>query len=321
MEKESIDYETRDEKGHWSPPPVEYAPLFTTPWKGAALLKWLLGWGGYLWPRHLCYGLLAFAAWYFLQPDFSETAVLSLPWIGLMLIRNLVFVLAVFGFFHLTLYILKVQGNRGKYHPRWQERDSGKFMFRDQVRDNMFRSLVYGVPIWTAWEVLYYFLGARGLMPLMEFRDNPVWFIAFFLIIPLWRETHFYFIHRLIHWKPLLRAVHSVHHKNPNCGPWSGLAMHPVEHLLYFSVVLIHFVLPSHPVHFFFNSQLTALTPAPGHTGFHGRLFGNTWPSGDYFHYLHHRYVSCNFGGGTIPWDKWLGRFFNGEGEYKTKKA
>jgi sterol desaturase/sphingolipid hydroxylase (fatty acid hydroxylase superfamily) len=97
--------------------------------------------------------------------------------------------------------------------------------------------------------------------------------------------------------------------------------MHPIEHIGYFSCLLIHFVVPSHPVHFFYDAQLTALTPAQGHTGFEGPIFAGKWPVGDYFHYLHHRHVSCNFGGGGIPWDKWLGRYYGGEGPYKTKAA
>jgi hypothetical protein len=44
--------------------------------------------------------------------------------------------------------------------------------------------------------------------------------------------------------------------QNDNPGPWSGLAMHPIEHVIYFSVVLIHFIVPSHPLHFFFNAQV-----------------------------------------------------------------
>jgi sterol desaturase/sphingolipid hydroxylase (fatty acid hydroxylase superfamily) len=43
---------------------------------------------------------------------------------------------------------------------------------------------------------------------------------------------HFYWIHRLIRWKPLYNAIHFVHHKNLKVGPWSGLAMHPLEHLV-----------------------------------------------------------------------------------------
>jgi sterol desaturase/sphingolipid hydroxylase (fatty acid hydroxylase superfamily) len=41
-----------------------------------------------------------------------------------------------------------------------------------------------------------------------------------------------------------MNAVHSVHRKNPNPGPWTGLAMYPVEHLLYFGVMAIRFVVP-----------------------------------------------------------------------------
>jgi sterol desaturase/sphingolipid hydroxylase (fatty acid hydroxylase superfamily) len=94
--------------------------------------------------------------------------------------------------------------------------------------------------------------------------------------------------------------------------------MHPVEHLLYLSVVAIHFLVPSHPLHFFFNSQLTALTPAFGHVGFEGPLFHGRVATGSYFHYLHHRFVSCNYGEATVPLDLWFGSFFNGEGAYRT---
>lgn len=308
-----------DEKGHWRPSePCGYAPLLQGPRSFAGILKWLFGWGGYLWPRHVAYAVLAFGTWYFLQADLSVTRTLSAGWIVWMLVRNILLIIIVFGFYHLTLYVMKLQGKTGKYHPQGQATGAKKFLFRNQVWDNIFWTVVSGGIIWTAWEVLYLWLAANGRMPLVSFASNPVWFVAFFLIIPLWRETHFYFIHRLIHWKPLMRAIHSNHHKNPNPGPWSGMSMHPVEHILYFSCLLIHFVVPSHPVHFFFNAQLTALTPAQGHTGYHGPLFKGAWPVGDYFHYLHHKYVSCNFGGGTIPWDKWLGRFYNGEGPYKT---
>ncbi len=31
------------------------------------------------------------------------------------------------------------------------------------------------------------------------------------------------------------RHFHSLHHKSYNPGPWSGLSMHPVEHLLYYT--------------------------------------------------------------------------------------
>ncbi len=311
----------RDSKGYWCPSePSIYAPLFQWPLKPLLTLKWLFKWGGYLWPQNLAYLLLSLVTWFFLQSDLEAEKELSFQWIGFMLLRNVIMMLIVYGFYHMTIYKWKIQGTTGKYNPKWQDKSSKKFLFNNQVKDNMIRSLASGAPLWTAWEVLYLWLAGNGKMPLMTWSANPVLFTALFFLIPLWRETHFYFVHRLIHWKPLLRAIHSVHHKNPNPGPWSGMAMHWIEHVLYFSVVSIHFIVPSHPIHFFFNSQLTALSPAHSHTGFHGPFYKGKWPAGDYFHYLHHRYVSCNFGGTIVPWDKWLGRYFNGEGSYKTKE-
>jgi sterol desaturase/sphingolipid hydroxylase (fatty acid hydroxylase superfamily) len=317
----NTDFGIYDEKGYWRPPyPCTFSPFFQRPLKLRAILKYLFRWGGYLWPRNTLYAGLAVFTWFFLQASPEATAQLSVRWIGFMLLRNVALMWFVSGTYHLLLYTFKLQGNRRKYNPKWQEKKSKKYLFNNQVADNMFMSTVSGGLIWTAYEVFYIWALSNRLAPLVTWADNPIWFVVFFLIIPIYRESHFYFIHRLIHWKPLLRTIHYIHHKNPNPGPWSGLSMHPVEHLLYFSVLLIHFVVPSHPIHFFFNSQLTALTPAGGHDGFEGPLFRGIFPVGDYFHYLHHRFVSCNFGTATVPWDRWLGRFYNGEGPYRTNQ-
>ncbi len=306
-----------DKRGYWHPPnPARFSPLWEKPRTLKGILAYIFGWGGFLWPRNAMYAGLAVFTYYVLQPGLQVTAELGAGWMGLMLLRNIVLMWIIFGSYHLFLYTLKLQGTERKYNPSWLERKNKKFLFNNQTADNMFMSTVSGGLIWTGYEVLYVYAAANGYTPLYSWAQSPVWFIAFFLLIPFIREAHFYFIHRLIHWKPLFKSVHYVHHKNPNPGPWSGLSMHPVEHLLYFSVLLIHFVIPSHPIHFFYNAQLTALTPAGGHDGFEGPLMRGLFPAGDYFHYLHHKHVSCNFGTGTVPLDRWLGRFYNGEGKY-----
>ena len=114
------------------------------------------------------------------------------------------------------------------------------------------------------------------------------------------------FIHRLLHWPPLYRTVHSLHHKNVNVGPWSGLAMHPFEHLLFFSGVLIYWIVPSHPIHFLFHMQHLAFSPAQGHVGFervviNGKIAIQTH---DYHHYLHHKYFDATLVG--IPRYPWM---------------
>ncbi len=40
------------------------------------------------------------------------------------------------------------------------------------------------------------------------------------------------------------------------------MAMHPVEIFIYFSVSLIHWIIPSHPFHFLYDLQHAALAPA-----------------------------------------------------------
>jgi sterol desaturase/sphingolipid hydroxylase (fatty acid hydroxylase superfamily) len=313
------DNEVRNAKGEWSPGnPCTYAPLFAWPPQPAKLFKWLFGYPGYLWPYTMIHILLATVIWIWLQPALATCATLEPGWISLMLLRNAILMWIIYGGHHLVLYTLKLHGTKQKYRLEWQETNSKKFMFGNQVYDNIFRSFVLGCPIWTAYEVLYMWALANGRLPVLAATRHPVWFVAMFLLIPLWREAHFYVIHRLIHWRPLFRTVHRIHHFNYNPGPWAGMAMHWVELLLYFSVVLIHWVVPAHPLHFFFNIQLTALTPAYGHHGFEGPLFEGQFPTGSYFHYLHHRYVSCNFGESTVPLDKWFGRFYDGNGDYKT---
>ena len=80
--------------------------------------------------------------------------------------------------------------------------------------------------------------------PTLDPTEHPILFCLLMMAIPFWRNFHFYWIHRLIHWKPLYDRVHYIHHKNVNVGPWSGIAMHPVEHIIYFSGILIHIVCP-----------------------------------------------------------------------------
>ena len=310
----------RFENGEWRPPyPCSYAPLFEWPPRPGRILKWLFGYPGYLWPVSLVLVALACITWFLLQPDLAKSVDLKVGWIGLMFLRNIGLIWIVYGGLHLVLYKLKLHGSERKYFPKWQAADNKRFLFKNQVFDNVFRSCISGGITWTVYEVLYIWAASNQRIPLLDIKKNPVWFIALFLIIPLWRELHFYLTHRMIHWKPLFRKIHVVHHLNHNPGPWAGLAMHTIEHILYFSVVAVHFIVPSHPVHFFFNSLHTALTPANGHHGFEGPLFNGWLKTGSYFHYLHHRYVTCNLGESTIPLDRWFGRFYDGTGKYRSK--
>ncbi len=173
------------------------------------------------------------------------------------------------------------------------------------------------MPIWTAWEVLALWLYANGHVAQLTVTEKSVWFLAPLFFVPLLHEFHFYCIHRLLHWQPFYRTVHKLHHRNTNLGPWSGLSMHPIEHLFYFSGFLIYFVLPCHPVHMLNVGLLEGLSPAQGHTDFDRVVIGNDKSVHlPYFaHYLHRQYVDVNYAHGTIPVDKWFGTFHDGSPE------
>ncbi len=298
-----------DSRGEWRPEnPVSFAPIFVWPPQLKKFLSWLYN---YLFTWNLVYLAVVILSYNYLQPPLEELKTFNMSWVLTLFVRNMALVWIFYGGWHLYLYKFKARGTNAKYSSRWQSTNGSTFLWNNQVYDNVFWACASAVPIWTAYEAFTFWLYANDKLPYIDFNEHPVYFVLLFMIIPFWREFHFYLIHRLIHWKPLYNKVHYLHHYNINPGPWSGLAMHPIEHLLYFSVVLIHYVVPSHPLHFLFNSQHTALTPAPSHSGFEGKLFKHL-PFGSYFHYLHHRLFDCNYGESTIPMDKWFGVYEDG---------
>ncbi len=293
--------------------PIAYAPLFVWPPRLRALARWLFGWPGYLWPYNALYLMVAVGVWYLATPSTATMSTWGIGWVTVILVRNAALLVLWYGIFHVRLYVRKAQDTRFKYNGRFPAARSDRFTLGSQLRENVFWSLASGLPIWTAWEAVTLWLFASGRIPWLRFGENPVWFVALFLLVPLWREVHFYAIHRLIHWPPLYKAVHSLHHRNTNPLPWSGLSMHPVEHLLYFSAVAIHWVVPSHPIHAMFNSFHLMMAPVPGHSGYDRvEIGGRGLATGGYAHYLHHKYFEVNYADGVLPLDKWFGSFHDG---------
>ena len=181
----------------------------------------------------------------------------------------------------------------------------------------MFHTLVSGVPIWTAYEVLLLWAYANDIAPAISFAEHPVGFVALFFLVPFIHEVGFYFAHRLLHWPPLYRLAHNLHHRNTNPGPWSGLSMHPIEHLIYFSTILLFFFIPSHPIHMINLASRLGLGPAQGHTGFDRVVVGEetSMDTSYYAHYLHHKYFEVNYSDGMVPLDRWFGSFHDGTPE------
>jgi sterol desaturase/sphingolipid hydroxylase (fatty acid hydroxylase superfamily) len=309
---------TRNKRGDWAPNErVTGSPLFEWPLKPAAAAKWFAGFPGYLWPWNLLYAALAFGAWSVAAPSMQTAKHFAPGWIGLVFVRNALLICVVFGIAHLRLYSKQAQGTQFKYNSRFLAKDGKQFTFGTQLRDNVFWTLVSGLPMMTAYEVVTLWLFANGHIGFLKWSQNPIWFVALFVLIPFFRDVHFHFVHRFLHWAPMYKVAHSLHHRNHNPGPWSGLSMHPIEHLMYFSGVLVHWIIPSHPVHAIFQLLHAGLSPVLGHTGFHRVEIGEKggFNTNGQAHYLHHKYFEVNYSDGMIPFDKWLGSFHDGSPE------
>lgn len=312
------DWGRRDSRGEWQPDELpQPSPLFQWPWKPLAVLKHLFAPEGFFWPYNLLYALLAVVSWLYFTPSLARTARFEVGWIAEIYLRNAVVLVLVAGGLHLRLYITRGQGTKFKYSKKWMATHDSRFLFGNQVYDNIFWNLTSGCLIWTGYEAVTLWAFATGKIPYVDWRSHPVYCVLLMAAIPFLRQFHFYWAHRLTHWTPLYKTSHYLHHKNINIGPWSGLSMHPVEHLLYFSGVLLHWVIPSHPVHAILHLMHAGASPALGHAGFHKLVTkGERGLMADnYFHYLHHRYFTVNYGVETVPLDKWFGSFHDGSPE------
>ena len=99
------------------------------------------------------------------------------------------------------------------------------------------------------------------------------------------------------------------------------MSMHPVEHVFYISSVLVHYVIPSHPVIVLLHLYTRTMAPAFSHSGFEKLIVKDktVTEAADFHHQLHHRYYECNYGNVDAPWDRWFGSVHDGSDEDTAK--
>lgn len=295
--------------------PIRPAPYWDWPMKPLKTLLYLLRSWNPVGMRFL-FLIAAVITWTFFTPDISRAETLAWDWIGEVLLRNFIILTGVAGGLHLILWAIRTQGDEYRYDMRPMMTGVRVFFFKSQVWDNILWSYV-ALFFWTFWECLMWYAYANGWATMITFESDPIWFLSFIVLIPIWAGFHFYWLHRLIHVGPLYKHVHSWHHKNINTGPWSGLAMHPVESFFLMFDTMIFFLLPGHPIHVLFLLFHHDIGAPTSHAGFEkvkvGKIGGIE--VGDFFHQLHHRFFDCNYGTWETPWDQWFNTFHDGTDE------
>ena len=302
-------------RGFEPPGPLLVPPIFERPPRPLAMLRYLLT--SFLWPYHLLWIAIAVIAHRYASPGVDEAERFTAGLVGALYLRNVVLMLVVIGGLHVWLHVRRAQGTRFKYDRRWLATDRPSFLFGDQTRDNMFWSLGSAALVAALFEGFMLWMYANDRFLRIDWSDSWPYVAAMTIALFYIEGAHFYLNHRLLHIDPLYRIAHALHHKNVNTGPWSGVAMHPVEHVLYFSLPLVFVIVPGSPFLVTLSLVYLLLSPAPSHSGFDRLVVGAdlTVPVGDNFHNLHHRYFECNYGVLLLPIDKWMGTFHDGTPE------
>ncbi len=299
---------------HYHPElPLQDPSVFAKIKNPKAILKWFVSnWLSL--SEFVLLVILSLALWLLCYPDIEETQSAAAGWILQSLVTNFFLVLCVAGALHSYFYIRNGQQKNLKFDGRDQTRNNRSFLFSDQVKDNMFWSLSSGVLHLTLFQCFTFWLMANGHVPVISIRQDPILFLLGFILLPIWSALHFYWIHRFLHMPFMYKRFHSLHHKNINIGPWSGLAMHPVEHFLYISSLCIHWLVGAHPMHVIFHVVWLGPGAAMSHTGYESLLIKDKrkLALGTFYHQLHHRFFECNYGNQEMPWDRWFGTFHDG---------
>ena len=191
--------------------PIVEPPVFVWPPRPVAMVKFLFGSPGYFLPMNILYMGLAIVSWFLLTPELTSMKSFQWDWIAIVYGRNLGLTFLVFGGLHWRFYMRAAQGERFMLNRKPPTAAHRRFLFGNQVRENMFWTTGSAVAVWSAYEVVTLWAFANGYIPTLNWEAHPVYFVLLFCAIPLIRDAHFYFVHRLLHYRWLYRTVHRLH--------------------------------------------------------------------------------------------------------------
>lgn len=157
-------------------------------------------------------------------------------------------------------------------------------------------------------------LGAKaGLITIYHKVDTLGWIYFAFSVAALivLHDAWFYWTHRALHYPPLFRQFHRLHHKSHQPTPFTSYSFdmgEAVVNAVYLPLVLL--LLPAHPVALFIFVTHMMLRNAVGHCGIEvfpanrkgHPVFG--WLTSVTHHDLHHAHAGYNLGLYFSWWDR-----------------
>jgi sterol desaturase/sphingolipid hydroxylase (fatty acid hydroxylase superfamily) len=205
----------------------------------------------FVYSPNLTWFLLACGVWWIAPYQLQQDSLQEICKQRLIVNHGMVF--GYVGFWHVACYwrqwAKRPFAENRPYSPR-------------KVIHNIFYTWL-GILQWTLTEVAILYCYQTNRIPYLEHPPSMVQTAVASLLVPAFRDIHFYFTHRFLHTSFMYKYIHSVHHRNTaDIEPFSGLCMHPVEHLYYFTCYAPCLWLNLSPFILFWMGLHTILSPA-----------------------------------------------------------
>lgn len=216
--------------------------------------------------------------------------------------------LAFTGAAYLFFYVWK---SRRYWIARIQQRYPDKKQVLNEIKNSSISMLIFGIIV-----LLTIWAGNNGLTraysPINKYGYGYYAFSILLMIVV--HDAYFYWTHRLLHWKPLFKAVHKTHHLSVNPTPFAAYAFHPVEAVIEVGIIpLVAFTIPHATSAITIFTLYSLLLNVIGHLGyeFFPKGFAShwlfKWHNTSTHHNMHHRLVKCNYGLYFNFWDRVMG--------------
>ena len=188
--------------------------------------------------------------------------------------------------------------------------------FPGQIRHEIYWSMVSIVifTVLTTALIIAWRLGAFPLTYMYPSERGWLYFFVGIVLVILVQDVCFYWTHRLLHTRKLIR-YHGVHHRSKLPTPFVMYAFHPVEATLhYVRILVILLLVPTCPLMLIITEGFISnivnvyghLNHEPRWMRYFGFLHRNT-SSTSVYHDLHHGKVRGNYGFYLKIWDRLFG--------------
>ena len=189
------------------------------------------------------------------------------------------------------------------------------FIKKEQIRSEIKWSIVTGIIIST----MDLFVIISNSFDLTQLYSNisdygTSYFIFSVIIMILFHDAYFYWTHRLLHWKPLYRRIHKIHHNSVSTSAFTSFNFHPIEAFIQFAYIPITmFTMPVHWLSLTIFLSYMTIFNILWHNSYefwpkdHVR---NKWMnifSTPTHHNIHHKKVNYNYALYLTYWDRLMG--------------